>query len=168
MTTQTIEQRALTAKEITVEEMRALAGRAARRHPNFSDSDDVFIAFARGQERSGCAASAEYVDDDYGVNPDTQEPINPPHVLRSHGVPIAVRMNDWVAIASKPAAPGQPCLGRIMAHVGRAAVFVHAVFADDRVLSFDRAGFAELCRDYRVEEQRPMRQDRVRCECSQW
>jgi len=168
MTTQTIERGALTAGEITVEEMRALAARAARRHPNFSDSDDVFIAFARGQERSGCTASAEYVDDDYGVDPDTQEPINPPHVLRSHGVPIAVRMNNWVAVAARPSAPGQPCLGRVMAHVGRAAVFVHAVFADDRVFSLNRADFAELCRYHCIQDQRPPRKTNcVRCERSQ-
>jgi hypothetical protein len=146
MTTQTIQRPTLTA-----EEMRVLAARADRRHRNLTDSDDVFIAFALGQERSGCAASAEYVDDDYGVHPDTQEPIDPPHVLRSHGIPIAVRLHDWVAFAAKPAKPGQPSLCRVMAHAGRAAVFVHAVFADDRVFSFDRPDFAELCSFHGVE-----------------
>jgi hypothetical protein len=146
MSTHTLERPALTG-----EEMRVLAARADSRHRNLTDSDDVFIAFALGQERSGCSASAEYVDDDYGVDPDTQEPINSPHVLRSHGIPIAVRLHDWVAFAAKPAKPGQPCVGRVMAHAGRAAVFVHAVFADDRVVSFDRPDFAQLCRFYGVE-----------------
>jgi hypothetical protein len=150
MTTQTIERCALTG-----EEMRVLAAGVGRRRPNLTDSDDVFIAFALGQERSGCWASAEYVDEEWGIDPDTEEPINPPHVLRFHGVPIAVRMNDWVVFAAKPAKPGQPCIGRIMAHVRRAAVFVHAVFADDRVFSFNRADFADLCRHYCGEEQRP-------------
>jgi hypothetical protein len=146
MTTLTIERPALTA-----DEMRLLAAHAGRRHPNLTDSDDVFIAFALGHERSGRSASAEYVDDDYGFAPDTGEPIEPPHVLWSHGVPIAVRVHDRVVFAAKPANPGQPCLGRVMAHGGRAAVFVHAVFADDRVFSFDRAEFAELCRSCGVE-----------------
>jgi hypothetical protein len=143
MTTLTIERRTFAP-----DEMRVLASRAGRRHPNFTDSDDVFIAFALGRECSGCCASAEYVDDDYGSDPGTGEPIDPPHVLWSHGVPIAVRVHDWVVFAAKP---GQPCLGRVMAHVGRAAVFVHAVFADDRVFSFDRADFARLCRSCGVE-----------------
>ncbi len=146
MSTQTIERPALTA-----DEMRVLAARADRRHLNLTDSDDVFIAFALGQKRAGWCASAAYVDDDFGVDPDTQEPIDPPHVLRSHGIPIAVRLHDWVAFAAKPAKPGQPCVGRVMAHAGRAAVFVHAVFADDRVFSFDRPDFAELCRFHGVE-----------------
>jgi hypothetical protein len=146
MTTQTIQLPALTA-----EQMRVLAAHAGKRHPNLTDSDDVFIAFALGHERSGCSASAQYVDDDYGVDPDTQEPIEPPHVLRSHGVPIAVRLHDWVVFAARPARSGQPCLGRVMAHAGRAAVFVHAVFGDDRVFSFDQVEFAELCRSCGVE-----------------
>jgi hypothetical protein len=146
MSTQTLERPAFTAEEMCV-----LAARADRRHLNLTDSDDVFIAFALGQERSGCAASAEYVDDDYGVDPETEEPIDSPHVLRSHGIPIAVRVHDWVAFAAKPAKPGQPCVGRVMAHAGRAAVFVHAVFSDEQVSSLDRPDFAELCRFYGVE-----------------
>ena len=146
MTTLTIERPAHTA-----DELRLLAAHAGKRHPNLIDSDDVFIAFALGHERSGRSASAEYVDDGYGFDPDTGEPIDPPHVLWSHGVPIAVRVHDRVVFAAKPAKPGQPCLGRVMAHVGRAAVFVHAVFADDQVSSVNRADFAQICRSCGVE-----------------
>ena len=144
--TQTLERAAFTA-----EEMRVLAARAGRRHRNLTDSDDVFIAFALGQQRSGCSACAEYVDGDYGFDPVTEEPIDSPHVLRSHGIAIAVRVHDWVAFAARPAKPGQPCVGRVMAHAGRAAVFVHAVFCDEQVSSLDRGDFAQLCRFYGVE-----------------
>ncbi|MGH8519280.1 MAG: hypothetical protein ACREUE_17655 [Panacagrimonas sp.] len=39
-----------------------------------------------------------------------------------------------------------------MAHAGRAAVFIHAIFADDHVTSFDRADFAEFCQYYGIQE----------------
>jgi hypothetical protein len=113
---------------LTAAELRVLAAHARGRHPNLTDSDEVFIAFALGQEHPGCCASAEYVDHDRGYDPETQEPIDPPHVLRSHGVPIAVRIHGW------------------------AAVFVHAVFADDQIASYDRADFAQLCQRYGIQE----------------
>ena len=146
MTTQTIERPALTP-----EQMQALSARADRRHPNLTDSDDVFIAFALGWERSGCCASVEYVHGEHGFDPDTGEPVIALLVLRSHGIAIAIRLGDRVVFAARPARPGQPCLGRVMTHAGRAAVFVHGVFADDRVSSVDRADFAGLCRHYGIQ-----------------
>jgi hypothetical protein len=137
---------------LTAAELRVLAAHARGRHPNLTDSDEVFIAFALGQEHPGCCASAEYVDDDWGYDPETQEPIDPPHLLRSHGVPIAVRIHGSVVFAARPARRGEPCLGRVMAHAGRAAVFVHALFADDQIASYDRADFAQLCERYGIQE----------------
>lgn len=136
----------------TAAELRVLAAGARGRHPNLTDSDEVFMAFALGQERSGCCASAEYVDDDWGSDRETQELIDPPHVLRSHGVPIAVRIHGWVVFAARPARRGEPCLGRIMAHGGRAAVFVCALFAEDQIASYDRGDFAQLCQRYGIQE----------------
>lgn len=94
--------------------------------------DQTFAAFADGDALTGDSALSS-------IYPTVT-------VLRSHGVPIAIRDEDNVAFdAHLTIVPGGPCIGCLMGAIGRAGVFVHAVFDDHEVVTLDHATFVQEC-----------------------
>lgn len=100
--------------------------------------DDVFRAFADGYGLDSGSATAEALR---GL-PWKVDQVH--HVLKSHGVPIALRSEECVVFDARPQIHGH-CVNALMKHVGRAGVFVAAVFGDDEVHALDHHSFTELC-----------------------
>lgn len=100
--------------------------------------DEVYAAFADGDALVGDAVlSSAYSKGSF----ESRETIT---VLRSHGVPVAIRSEDLVAFDAHPViVPGGPCVGCLMGAMGRAGVFVHAVFDDHEVVNLDHTAFVQ-------------------------
>jgi hypothetical protein len=100
-----------------------------------ASNDEVYAAFADGDALVGDAVLSSVYSTGSG------ETIT---VLRSHGVPIAIRSEDLVAFDAHPViVPGGPCVGCLSGAIGRAGLFVHAVFEDHEVVTLDHTAFVQ-------------------------
>lgn len=99
--------------------------------PAVSQEDDVFAAFASGQELRDEFVRSEAL-------------ANGHHALSSHGVTVALRSEEVVVFDATPHAVDCPVLCRVMAHMGRAGVHVAGVFGDGEVECFVHPAFVEL------------------------
>lgn len=100
--------------------------------------DEVYKAFADGDALAGDAVLSTI------YSTVTRESSVSVTVLRSHGVPVAIRSEDLVAFDVHPViVPGGPCVGCLMGAMGRAGVFVHAVFDDHEVVNLDHTAFVQ-------------------------
>lgn len=99
--------------------------------PAVEQEDDVFAAFASGQELRD-----EFVRSEALANGN--------HALSSHGVTVALRSEDVVVFDAMPHAAGCPVVCRVMAHMGRAGVHVAEHFADSEIEAMDHGAFVAL------------------------
>lgn len=110
--------------------------------------DDVFRAFALGDELTGDTAKAVPITREHYVVDCMYSTLRRTGdtALYSHGVLLALRSEECVVFDARPCHDGGRCTCRYMADAARARKAAALHYATDEVCSLDHGAFVDLAR----------------------